>query len=161
MSRAVPYPLLTVALVVIWLLLTAFTPGQLLVGIAVALIAGQGMSLLRPAKPRIKRWDVVARLFVLVLYDILRSNYDVARLILSRRSPGRESGFMTIPLEMRDPTGLAVLAIILTSTPGTVWLDYNAARSTLLIHVLDLVDDAVWLDLIKGRYERMLMEIFE
>ena len=43
----------------------------------------------------------------------------------------RVSGFMTIPLELRSPMGLAILALILTATPGTAWLDYNrrAARS--------------------------------
>ena len=29
------------------------------------------------------------------------------------------------------------------------------------MHVLDLVDETVWVRTIKGRYERLLMEIFE
>jgi multicomponent K+:H+ antiporter subunit E len=68
---------------------------------------------------------------------------------------------MTIPLDLRDPTGLAVLAVIITSTPGTAWLDYNSARRTLLLHVFDLVDETAWLNLIKNRYEYLLLEIFE
>ena len=48
-----------------------------------------------------------------------------------------------------------------TSTPGTIWLNYDAAKGTLLLHVLDLVDETVWIRTIKGRYERLLMEIFE
>ncbi|MBM6584501.1 Na+/H+ antiporter subunit E, partial [Microvirga sp. BT689] len=67
----------------------------------------------------------------------------------------------TIPLDLRSRNGLAVLSIIITSTPGTIWVEYNAARSTLLLHVLDLVDETVWIRTIKGRYERLLMEIFE
>jgi multicomponent K+:H+ antiporter subunit E len=31
----------------------------------------------------------------------------------------------------------------------------------LLLHILDLVDRTTWIPLIKGRYERLLMEIFE
>jgi multicomponent K+:H+ antiporter subunit E len=31
----------------------------------------------------------------------------------------------------------------------------------LMIHVLDLIDESVWIDTIKGRYERLLLEIFE
>jgi len=65
------------------------------------------------------------------------------------------------PLELRDPTGLAVLSVIVTSTPGTAWFDYNAARGVLLIHVFDLVDEEGWRELIKSRYEHLLMEIFE
>jgi multicomponent K+:H+ antiporter subunit E len=30
-----------------------------------------------------------------------------------------------------------------------------------MIHVLDLIDESEWVDTIKGRYERLLLEIFE
>lgn len=67
---------------------------------------------------------------------------------------------MEIPLELRDPYGLAMLACIITSTPGTLWVDFNEASGTLTIHVLDLVDKTEWVRTIKGRYERLLLEIF-
>ena len=35
------------------------------------------------------------------------------------------------------------------------------ATGRLLLHVLDLVDEETWVRLIKDRYERRLMEIFE
>ena len=60
---------------------------------------------------------------------------------------------------MRDPYGLAVLACIITSTPGTIWVNFNSAKGTLMIHVLDLIDERVWIDTIKNRYERPLLEI--
>jgi multicomponent K+:H+ antiporter subunit E len=62
---------------------------------------------------------------------------------------------------VRHPGGLAALACIITATPGTSWARYDAARNTLTIHVLDLVDEEAWVRLFKGRYERRLMEIFE
>lgn len=161
MSRVFPYPLLIASLVAMWLLLTSFSDGQFIVGLAVALIAAQGMAALHPSKPRLRRWDLIGKLIVTVLYDIVRSNIDVARIILQGTRRPNTSGFMMIPLELRDPTGLAVLAVILTATPGTAWLDYNAARGTLLLHVFDLVDEETWYELIKTRYEHLLMEIFE
>ena len=75
--------------------------------------------------------------------------------------PGEEGIFLTIPLELRSPMGLAVLGVIITSTPGTAWIDYNSARGTLLLHVFDLVDEQGWRMLIKQRYERLLLEIFQ
>jgi len=51
--------------------------------------------------------------------------------------------------------------VIITSTPGTAWMDYNSARGEVLLHVFDLVDEAEWLDTIKNRYEHLLREIFE
>ncbi len=62
---------------------------------------------------------------------------------------------------MRDPHGLAGLAMIITSTPGTVWVGLSPEGDTLTLHVLDLKDETEWIHLIKHRYERALMRIFE
>lgn len=161
MNPMFPHPLLMIFLTIMWLLLTSFSFGQLLTGSIIAFIATQGLAALQPAKPRLHRWKLLFRLSVIVLYDIVRSNIAVARIILQGNRRARKSGFMTIPLDLRNPAGLAVLAIIITSTPGTAWLDYDPARGTLLLHVFDLVDETVWFDLIKNRYEYFLREIFE
>ena len=161
MSRIFPYPLMITSLIVMWLLLTSFSLGQLIVGTLVGLAAAQGLAALQPAKPRLRRWDLLPKLVAIVLYDIVRSNIAVVTIILQGQRRERKSGFLTIPLDLRDPMGLAILAIIVTSTPGTAWLDYNSARGTLLLHVFDLVDESDWLDLIKNRYEHLLREIFE
>lgn len=162
MTRPVAYPLLALGLLVMWLLLTRFTLGNLLLGGAIALAATAAMTSLQPAKPRLRRWVLVPRLFGIVLYDILRSNFAVARLILlGRRARGRRSGFIEIPLTLRDPLGLAILAIIVTSTPGTAWMQYDSRNGILLLHVFDLVDEAGWIKLIRNRYEYLLIEIFK
>lgn len=161
MNHIFPHPLLMIFLIIMWLLLTSFSFGQLLAGSVIAFIAAQGLAALQPTKPGLQRWRLVFRLSAIVFYDIVRSNIAVARIILQGGRRTRKSGFMTIPLDLRDPTGLAVLAIIITSTPGTAWLDYDPIRGTLLLHVFDLVDETVWFDLIKNRYEYFLREIFE
>jgi multicomponent K+:H+ antiporter subunit E len=161
MSRIFPYPLLILSLIVRWLLLTSFSPGQLIVGTCVALVAAQGMAALHPAKPKIKNWKLLPKLIGIVLYDIVRSNIAVARLIIDEGNHRRVSGFLAIPIELKSPMGLAVLGVIITSTPGTAWIDYNSAHGMLLLHVFDLVDEEGWRRLIKERYERLLLEIFE
>jgi multicomponent K+:H+ antiporter subunit E len=95
-----------------------------------------------------------------VIIDIIRSNLAVARLALGSRRAGH-AGFLHIRLELRNQTALTVLACIVTATPGTAWVSYDQHSGTLLLHILDLVDEQVWLDTIKNRYERRLMEIFE
>lgn len=160
MTRWLPYPLLALGLLTMWILMTGLSVGQVLLGGAVALFATKAMAALQPSKPRLRRWDLIPRLFGIVAYDIARSNLAVARLILRPRSE-RVSGFIAIPLDLRDRTGLALLACIITSTPGTAWVEYDSARSVLLLHVFDLVDEDAWIKLIKHRYEYLLMEIFE
>ena len=101
-------------------------------------------------------------LLLVVFWDIVRSNVAVARIVLGLvGSREVRSGFVQIPLDLRDRTALAVLAAIVTSTPGTVWAGLSPDRATLTLHVLDLEDEGQWIQTIKQRYERRLMGIFE
>ena len=161
MRRIVPYPLMTVALALMWMVLAGFTVGHLVVGTLVALVAGLGTAALAPERPKVKSWSKLVKLMGIVVYDILRSNLAVAWLIIQPRASGRRSGFMSVPLDMTDRTGLAMMAVIITATPGTFWLDYNSSKRTVLIHVFDLVDEEGWSEQLKARYETLLMEIFE
>ncbi|THV16867.1 Na+/H+ antiporter subunit E [Rhizobium rhizophilum] len=157
----IPHPLLSLSLLVMWLLLNAFTLGHLILGSVVAIFGGWAMASLRPDKPRMKKWYLLPKLFWLVFADIIRSNIAVALLIIRGKRQKHTSGFITVPLEIAHPTALAIMAVILTSTPGSAWLAYDGRRKTVLIHVLDLIDEEQWVRNIKHRYERLLLEIIE
>ncbi len=160
MRRLLPYPFLTLALFLMWVLLTGFSPGHILLGGLVAVLVSRAMLALKPEDTGFKSSLAVFRLAGLVSADIVRSNIAVARIVLFRRAE-RKSGFLHLPIDLRNPHALAVLAIIITATPGTLWVQHDAHRHDILIHVLDLVDEEEWIRLIKDRYERLLMEIFE
>ena len=160
MTRLVPFPMVSAGLLVLWLLLNGLSAGHILLGGAVALIGGWALAALEPPKMRLRRPLAVLRLTAFVFADIVRSNVAVARIILGLEPRRWTSGFVDVPLELRNPYGLATLACIITSTPGTLWVDFNEASGTLTIHVLDLVDETEWVRTIKGRYERLLLEIF-
>lgn len=155
-----PYPVLTFSLVVMWLLLNDFTLGHLILGTVVAVVAGWAMASLRPEKPRLAKWYLLPKLFVIVLYDIVKSNIAVAGIILTSGSRRHNPGFITIQLDIRSQFALALLAVILTSTPGSAWLEYDSNDNTVLLHVLDIQNEALWRETIKNRYEKLLMEIF-
>lgn len=163
MTRLLPFPLMTACLLILWLLLNqALSLGHLLLGGAVALVGGWAFGLLGPPPARVRRLRAVLRLLSLVLVDIVRSDIAVGRIILGlagRRE--RKSGFVDIPLVLRHPYGLAALACVITSTPGTLWVSFDPAKGMLMLHVLDLIDESEWVEKIKGRYERLLLEIFE
>jgi multicomponent K+:H+ antiporter subunit E len=159
MTRLVPHPLVSLALLLLWLLLTRFSLGHLVLGTAIALAAGAAFARLEPATPRIRRIWPLVRLLGIVGLDIIRSNTAVAWLILSG-SNARRSGFVEIPLRLKDPSALALLSMILTATPGTAWLEYDPPSGILLLHVFDLKDPEEWMALIRDRYETLLMEAF-
>jgi multicomponent K+:H+ antiporter subunit E len=163
MKRWLPFPALSLALLATWLLLNqTLDAGHVLVGTALALGGGHVLAGLQPPKQGVRRRGrALAILFALVLIDIVRSNIAVARIVVRPGTSGRTSGFVSLPLELRHPGGLAALACIITATPGTSWARYDAGRSILTIHVLDLLDEEAWVSDFKQRYERRLMEIFQ
>lgn len=161
MRRWLPHPLMAGFLWLVWLLLqNSLAPGGMLLGAVLAWGLAWAFGKLRPSPVRLRRAWRLLPLLGRVTVDIVHSNLAVARLVLGSRRHCR-SGFLQIPLQLTDPYGLAMLACIVTSTPGTIWVDHDAARQVLLIHVLDLHNEAAWIDTIKQRYERPLLEIFQ
>ena len=156
-------PVLVVVLLATWLLLhQTLAPGQFLLGLALSVVLAWFGHDLRPLRARLRRVDRALDLFFVVFWDIVRSNVAVARIVLGlvgRRQV--RSGFLRVPLDLRDDHGLAVLACIVTATPGTVWAGLSPDGATLTLHVLDLRDEDEWVRTIKQRYERRLMEIFQ
>jgi multicomponent K+:H+ antiporter subunit E len=157
-----PFPLLWLALVAMWLVLNGtVAPGHVILAMVVALGAVLALRGLQEPSRRARRPLAALRLASIVLLDIVRSNVAVAAIVLRPRRRAHEAGFLEIPLELRHPTGLAVLACIITSTPGTSWAGYDSRSGVLTMHILDLVDDEASIRGIKDRYERPLMEIFQ
>ncbi|MDB5820294.1 MAG: cation:proton antiporter [Rhizobacter sp.] len=160
--RLLPAPVLSLCLFVLWLVLAQSTSaGQVVIGIVVALLAPALTVPLRPVPVRLHRPAVALRLIGHVMVDVVTSNVTVMLGILrsDRRPPS--SGFVQVPLDLRDPNGLAALAVIMCITPGTVWSELSLDGSTLMIHVFDLNDEAGFIEQVKSRYERPLMEVFQ
>jgi multicomponent K+:H+ antiporter subunit E len=168
-KRWLPRPLMWLSMTVLWLLLNqSLWIGHILLGGALAWVASRLYGRLEgPRSPRSRassawrRLAVACALLLDVLQDVVRSNVAVARIVLFRPRHSTTAGFLDIPLELRDPAGLAVLACIITATPGTAWAGYAPDRAVLTLHILDLIDESAWIDVIKGRYERRLKELFE
>ena len=162
MKRWLPFPRTSALLLLLWLLLNqSLAPGHLLLGTLLALGVPAAFAGLLPPESGPRRPLAAFRLLGLVLIDIVRSNIAVAQLIVYRRHKRARASFMFIPLDLENPNGLTLLACIVTSTPGTLWVDYDGDEGVLLLHVLDLVDEEEWIRTIKHRYERLLLEIFE
>ena len=162
MRRWLPSPPLSLALFVIWLLLNqALDPGTLLMAAIFAVIVPLLTRGLRPATVRMRKPGVALRLTARALGDMLHSALTVGKLLLTRRSAQIHGQFVEIPLDVRDPNALAMLAMICCLTPGTAWGELSFDRSRLLLHVFDMKDEAEFIHLIKTRYEAPLMEIFE
>lgn len=162
LGRIVPAPLLSLALLLLWLLLNrSLSAGHLVLGALLGLAIPVLTAGLRPLPVRIRKPGAILRLAFAVVVDTTRSNIAVARLLLRPSRRRHAAGFVHVPLEVRDPNALAVLAMIVCITPGSAWAELSVDRSMLLVHLLELDDAATVIAEIKQRYERPLMEIFE
>ncbi|MGN7869745.1 putative monovalent cation/H+ antiporter subunit E [Paracoccus haematequi] len=161
MIRLFPHPVLSLCLIFLWLMLTRFSLGYLILGTALSLVAGWAYSALHSAKPRIRRWQTIPRLAATLVLDIIRSNAAITRLLLTEGRNGRTSAFIQIPLQITSPNALAVLAIILTATPGTAWVEYGTDTGILTLHIFDASEADHYHRIVGQTYEPMLMEIFE
>jgi multicomponent K+:H+ antiporter subunit E len=160
--RWLPTPPLSLALFVVWLLLNQSLDAATLLLAAILAVAVPLLTRsLRPATARMRRPGVALRLGGAVAHDLVQSALSVAWLLLTRRSDRMAPRFVHVPLEVRDPNALAVLAMIICLTPGTAWGEISFDRTSLLIHVFDLDDVPAFVAMVKSRYERPLMEIFE
>jgi multicomponent K+:H+ antiporter subunit E len=109
--------------------------------------------------PPLRRPIVALRLLAVFAYDIAVANLAVARAALSPRLPIRPR-FVRVPLDVREPVPAALLAGMVTLTPGTVSVDLDLDAGVLVVHGLLVDDEARMAAGIKTRYEARLKEIF-
>lgn len=154
------HPALSGALFALWLLLNnTLAAGHVVLAAVLALFIPRMIAPFWRDRPRVRRPIVLLRLLFVVLWDIGVANVTVARLVVSWRRP--RPRFMKVPLALTDEFAITVLASIITLTPGTVSADVSPDRRYLLVHGLDIDDEAATIAEIKARYERPLKEIFE
>lgn len=159
--RLFPHPLLTIAIILIWLLLNnEFTIGHFVLGLLLGVIIPLGTSAYWPGRPRLGAPLMMIEFALVVLWDIVISNIQVAYLILLRRGESLRSQFITVPLELDSPEAITVLAGTITMTPGTVSADLSADGRALLVHCLETDAPDATIAQIKHRYERRLKRIF-
>jgi multicomponent K+:H+ antiporter subunit E len=161
--RLLPSPLTSTALFVAWPMLNeSASAGQLLLGALLALAIPALLAPLRPGRSRLRSWAALARLFGVVLWDIVRSNFDVARRVLGRDA-AIQPRFVWMPVELQDPLAIVLLAGIVSTTPGTISAELSDDRRWLLLHALHAPDEAAAAAIvadIKARYEAPLAEVF-
>jgi len=162
LRRIFPHPLMTAALILIWLLLV----NQVKIGsLVMGAILGTAIPLLTqawwPDRPHIRSLPALLAYILLVVWDILVANVIVARIVLFMPKDRIQSRWITVPLDLRTPEAITMLAATITLTPGTVTADMSACGRALLIHALHAPDPDAVRDEIKSRYETRLKRIFE
>ncbi len=162
LKRCLPHPLLSLALLVVWVLLVnEISAGAIVFGAILAILIPLITSSFWPSAPKVGNAYAICGYGLVVLWDILVANVIVAGLILFRKAESLETRYVVVPLDLTSPEAITTLAGTITMTPGTVTIDLSADAKSLLVHCLHAPDPQGVVDDIKSRYESRLKEIFE
>ncbi|MQQ09989.1 Na+/H+ antiporter subunit E [Epibacterium sp. SM1979] len=162
LRRALPHPLLTLYLTVTWLLLVnGWSLNSLVFGFLLGWLIPFVTAAYWPDQPKMRAPLKIIAYIGVVISDIILANIVVAKIVLFKSNADRKPAWVTVPLDLRTPEAITVLAATITLTPGTVSADVSDKGHALLVHCLDVEDAEAVAAEIKSRYEARLMEIFE
>ncbi len=154
------HPGLSVLLGVSWLLLQhTLAPVHLISAVLIGVVIPRLLHTVLPPAANLQ-WRPTLLLARRVLWDIVVSNFTVARLVLGPLSR-MQSAWVTLPVALTHPTAISLLATIITTTPGTVSCIVDEERRQILIHALNCNDPDQMIAEIRARYEAPLLVIFE
>lgn len=160
LQRWLPHPLLTLALVLLWMfLLNDFSAGGLVVGLVLGIVIPIITSHFWPDRPPLHAHGKAIAFVLLVAWDVVVANVQVAWLIVFRPADRLRVRWVAVPIELESPEAITILAATITMTPGTVASDVSADGKSLLVHCLDAPDVLAAVEQMKTRYERRIKEI--
>lgn len=93
------------------------------------------------------------------VWELVLSNLTMAAEVLAPR-PRRRPGVVAVPLDAETDLEIAVLACLITLTPGTLSLGVSDDRRTLYVHAMFIEDPDALRESIKSGFERRVLELF-
>ncbi|MEM1628546.1 MAG: Na+/H+ antiporter subunit E [Desulfurococcaceae archaeon] len=90
----------------------------------------------------------------------IKEHLEMARIILGRRTI--KPGLVEIPVKAESNTALALLALTITNTPGTIAVHVNTEKKTMIIHWIDVKSEDIGeaAKMILGEFEHLAKKIF-
>jgi multisubunit Na+/H+ antiporter MnhE subunit len=91
-----------------------------------------------------------------VAAEVAIGTWQVSLIVLGIR-PLRRPGLLELPIGERTPRGVAVFAMAIGLSPGTLLVDVDEERGVLVLHTIDLSDPAglrVRLERLYTRWQR-------
>ena len=157
--RVLPHPFVSLIVVCSWMMLAhSAAPVDIFTGLLLGLIIPKLIQPFIVHTPNIQ-WMQAIKLFFVVLYDIIISNLRVAKQDLGP-TKNLHPKWYRVPLDTDHEHVNTLLAMIITTTPGTVSAGIDQERGDILVHALSSDDPESEILDIKQRYEQPLITIF-
>lgn len=102
-------------------------------------------------------WLGLAGLFV---RELLLSALQVAWLVVQPK-PRLRPGIVAYPLTVTTDVQIALLANMVTLTPGTLSVDVSRDRKTLYIHAIDVADREALIGKVAAGFETRVLRVLK
>ncbi|GAA0136495.1 Na+/H+ antiporter subunit E [Paenibacillus sp. YSY-4.3] len=151
--------LLNFLIAVIWMFLNNdWSVSGLVVGYAIGLILIGLFGRLWPQGFYMRKVWAILKLLVLFIRELFKSSFVVIGQVLSPKLNIRP-GIFAYTTELKSDWEVAILANLITLTPGTLTLDVSRDGSILYIHAMDLGDVDELCSEIRSTFEKAIMEV--
>ncbi len=100
----------------------------------------------------------IAFLFVFLI-EMIKANLNMARIVLSPKLPVKP-GIVEIETKLKQPSAKLFLGNAITLTPGTMTLDYIGDKAYIHWVYVESEDAKKAGDIIKGKFEKFLREVY-
>jgi multicomponent Na+:H+ antiporter subunit E len=153
--------LFNIFLAFIWVTLTGeFTRSSLSFGLVVGyLLLFIFRNTLLPQSSYFSKVWQLAYFILYFLWALSIANFRVALEVLT---PGNRMrpGIIAIPLDLKSPLQITILANLITLTPGTLSLDICDNQETIYVHSMYVDDPDKFRLSIKNGFEKRVLELF-
>jgi multicomponent Na+:H+ antiporter subunit E len=142
----------------IWMAMTGLSATQLIIGF----VLGYFVLWISPGMAQRSRYfqrvGQALRFAGFFLRELTIATARVAYDVLTP-TPYMKPAVLGIPLDVETDAEIAMLAIVITLTPGTLALDVSSDRKTLYVHAMYVTDpEAIRRDIKQG-FERRILEL--
>lgn len=151
----------TLACALIWVALEGdFQGSRFLMGLLIGLV------LVTMEQSRLRRTNIWRKIFAAVyilflfLFEIVYANWEQLKIVLAPKVRV-EPHWIQYPMQLQTPHFQAMLAAMITLTPGTCSVDVDPGRRIIWVHALNAADAPATIARIHDRLEKPLLSLEE
>ncbi|WLV23635.1 Na+/H+ antiporter subunit E [Aciduricibacillus chroicocephali] len=144
-----------------WMLLNeSYTGSSFIAGYLIGAVLLFLMRRFLPGSFYLRRLFMVLGLIILFIKELILSNIDIVKLVYKPRLKGKvEPGIFAYPTELKKEWEIALLANLITLTPGTLSVALSDDHSIIYIHAMHIDTEEEAIQSIKNTFEKAILEV--
>lgn len=100
----------------------------------------------------------IIKFFLMITYDLLKANIAVTYEVVTPRL-NMKPGIVQYTMDAKTDFEITMLSNLISLTPGTLIIDVSEDKKVLYIHAMHLSNKEKFIENIKNRIEKKLLEI--